>query len=398
MIKSFTLQMPQGIYFGPGQRNKLPELLRRFGGRVLLFSGQHWFSKSGWRERFLELLDPFELLILQCPGGEPEVEGLNALLKQARTFRPDVIVAVGGGSVLDTAKATSGLLPVREKVEDYLEGVGRGLTLERPGVPWIALPTTSGTGAEVTKNAVLKSKALGAKKSLRSPYLLATYALVDPELTVGAPLPLSGIAGMDALTQLVEAFVSRKAASIPRALARQAFPAMLRALRAIPRDPDDLPARTAAAYGAMVSGIALANSGLGAAHGFASGLGGMYDIPHGLICALFIRPALRANAELIREDCALLYTSAVEQGVAAPGAPEAEAAALESGAVDPLQWLIGEIDALFTLYDLPENLKGFAVDAEQIPEIASRSSGSSMSGNPRELSQQEREAMIAELL
>jgi alcohol dehydrogenase class IV len=398
MIKSFTLQMPQGIYFGPGQRNKLPELLRRFGGRVLLFSGQHWFSKSGWRERFLELLDPFELLILQCPGGEPEVEGLNALLEQARTFRPDVIVAVGGGSVLDTAKATSGLLPVREKVEDYLEGVGRGLTLERPGVPWIALPTTSGTGAEVTKNAVLKSKALGAKKSLRSPYLLATCALVDPELTVGAPLPLSGIAGMDALTQLVEAFVSRKAAPLPRALARQAFPAMLRALRGIPRDPDDLQARTAAAYGAMVSGIALANSGLGAAHGFASGLGGMYDIPHGLICALFIRPALRANAELIREDCALLYTSAVEQGVAAPGVPEAEAAALEPGEADPVQWLIGEIDALFTLYDLPENLKGFAVDAEQIPEIASRSSGSSMSGNPRELSQQEREAMIAELL
>ena len=300
--------------------------------------------------------------------------------------------------MLDTAKVTSGLLPVREKVEDYLEGVGRGLTLERPGVPWIALPTTSGTGAEVTKNAVLKSKALGAKKSLRSPYLLATCALVDPELTVGAPLPLSGIAGMDALTQLVEAFVSRKAAPLPRALARQAFPAMLRALRGIPRDPDDLQARTAAAYGAMVSGIALANSGLGAAHGFASGLGGMYDIPHGLICALFISPALRANAELIREDCALLYTSAVEQGVAAPGVPEAEAAALEPGEADPVQWLIGEIDALFTLYDLPENLKGFAVDAEQIPEIASRSSGSSMSGNPRELSQQEREAMIAELL
>jgi alcohol dehydrogenase class IV len=145
----------------------------------------------------------------------------------------------------------------------------------------------------------------------------------------------------------------------------------------------------------MVSGIALANSGLGAAHGFASGLGGLYDIPHGLICALFIRPALRANAELIREDCALLYQSVLERGTPAvaagtPGAPEL--------AADPVQWLIGEIDALFTLYDLPENLKGFAIDTRQIREIARRSSGSSMSGNPRELSQQEREAMIAELL
>jgi len=395
MTKSFTLQMPREIHFGPGERNKLPELLRRFGGRVILFSGQRWFAGSGWRESFLRMLEPFELLTLQCPGGEPEVEGLNALLGEARAFRPDVIVAVGGGSVLDTAKAVSGLLPAREKAEDYLEGVGRGLTLERPGVPWVALPTTSGTGAEVTKNAVLKSKALGAKKSLRSPYLLATYALVDPELTVGAPLSLSGIVGMDALTQLVEAFVSRKAAPIPRALARQAFPGMLEALRAIPRDPDDLQARTAAAYGAMVSGIALANSGLGAAHGFASGLGGLYDIPHGLICALFIRPALRANAELIREDCTLLYESVLERGTPAvaagpPGAPEP--------GVDPVQWLIGEIDALFTLYDLPENLKGFAIDTRQIQEIARRSSGSSMSGNPRELSQQEREAMIAELL
>ena len=387
MIKNFTLQMPQGIYFGPGQRNKLPELLHRFGDRVLLFSGQHWFDKSGWRERFLQLLEPFQLLPVRCPGGEPEVEGMNVLLRQAREFEPDAIVAVGGGSVLDTAKAVSGLLPVREKVEDYLEGVGRGLTLEHPGVPWIALPTTSGTGAEVTKNAVLKSRSLGVKKSLRSPYLLATCALVDPELTLGAPLSLSGTAGMDALTQLIEAFVSRKAAPVPRALARRAFPEMLQALRRIPRNPDDLQARTAASYGAMMSGIALANSGLGAAHGFASGLGGLYDIPHGLICALFIRPALRANAELIRKDCALLLDSAVEQGAAQIGEGE-----------DPVQWLIGEITALFALYDLPEDLKGFAVDAGEIPEIARRSSGSSMSGNPRELSQQEREAMIAELL
>ena len=391
MIKSFILQMPRGIHFGPGERKNLPQLIRPLGSRVLLFSGQHWFSGSGWRDRFLELLEPFQLLSLQCPGAEPEVEGLNALLDQAREFKPDAIVAVGGGSVLDTAKAVSGLLPVTEKVEDYLEGIGKGLTLERPGVPWIALPTTSGTGAEVTKNAVLKSKAHGAKKSLRSAFLLAACALVDPELTVGAPLALSGIAGMDALIQLVEAFVSRKAAPVPRALARQAFPAMLEALRAIPRDPDDLQARTAAAYGAMVSGIALANSGLGAAHGFASGLGGMFDVPHGLICALFIRPVLKANAELIREDCAALLQSAVEQGVA-----DRQAAA--DGAQDPVQWLIGEIDSLFSLYDLPENLKGFAIQSDQVPEIARRSSGSSMSGNPRELSQQEREAMIAALL
>jgi alcohol dehydrogenase class IV len=197
------------------------------------------------------------------------------------------------------------------------------------------------------------------------------------------------MAGMDALVQLVEAFVSRKAAPIPRALARQAFPAMLGALRGIPRDPDDLEARSGAAYGAMVSGIALANSGLGAAHGFASGLGGLFDVPHGLICALFIKPVLRANAELIRDDCAALLQSAVENGLVDAAADRVK---------DPVQWLIGEFDSLSSLYDLPENLKGFAIDAGQVPEIARRSSGSSMSGNPRELSQQEREAMIAAML
>ncbi len=389
-MNNFVLQMPQGIFFGPGEWKKLPELLPRFGRRVLMFSGQRWFSESGWQHRFREVLSSFEVLSLQCPGREPEVEGLNGLLEQARDFKPEVIVAVGGGSVLDTGKAVSGLLPVRDKVEDFLEGIGKGLKLDVPGVPWLALPTTSGTGAEVTKNAVLKSKAHGAKKSLRSPFMLATYALVDPELTVGAPLTLSGIVGMDALTQLVEANLSKKSAPIPRALSRQAFPGMLRALKMIPKDPDDLQARAAAAYGAMCSGIALANSGLGAAHGFASGLGGLYDIPHGLICALFIRPVLRANAEVIREDCRLLYQTALEQGVA-----DKQGAAAQD---DPVQWLIGEIDSLFSVYDLPVNLKGFAVDPGQIPEIAHRSSGSSMSGNPRELPQEEREAIIAGLL
>ena len=396
VMKSFDLQMPPGIYFGPGERNRLRELLPRFGRRVLLLSGRSWFSESGWQEKFREIFESLDLLSLHCPGGEPEVEGLNALLPQARAFQPEVIVAVGGGSVLDTAKAVSGLLPVREKVEDYLEGVGKGLQLPGPGVPWIALPTTSGTGAEVTKNAVVKSAALGVKKSLRSPFLLASCALIDPELTAGAPLPLSGIAGMDALTQLIEAYVSKKAAPVPRALARQAFPVMLRALKRIPEDPDDVQARSDAAYGAMVSGLALANSGLGAAHGFASGLGGLYEIPHGLICAVFIRLVLRANAELIREDLTLLYRSAVEQGIAAQAGTAA--GPTPSGSVDALQWLIAEIDALFALYDLPENLKGFAVDSGRIPEIARRSSGSSMSGNPREISQEEREAMIATLV
>jgi alcohol dehydrogenase class IV len=391
MLKKFVLEMPPAIHFGSGVRVNLGELLPRFGKKVLLCTGQKWFSESGWKDRFLELLAPFQLLELHCPSGEPEVEGLNRLLAEARRFKPDAIVAVGGGSVMDTGKALSGLLSVKEKVEDFLEGIGRGLKISAPGVPWIAVPTTSGTGAEATKNAVLKSKAVGAKKSLRSPFLLAACALVDPELTVDAPLALSGMAGLDALTQLVESYVSKKSAPIPRALAYQAFPIMLQALHSIPEDPADLEARSGAAYGALCSGIALANSGLGAAHGFASGLGGMYDIPHGLICALFIRPVLRANSDLIRADCAALQAAAREQGLL-------DRSEMKMVSADPVQWLIEEFDSLLTLYELPENLKGFAVDSSQVSEIARRSSGSSMSGNPKELSQSERETILCELL
>jgi alcohol dehydrogenase class IV len=398
MLQSFTLEQPPSIFFGAGTRNRLPELIPRFGRRVVLFTGHSWLSRSGWRERLLALLEPFELSVLPCAAGEPVVEEVAGLLDRVRALGPDVIVAVGGGSVLDTAKAVSALLGAAGGVEDYLEGIGRGLQLERAGVPWLALPTTAGTGAEATKNAVLKSRAHGAKKSLRSPHLLASCVLVDPELSVGAPLGLCGASGMDALTQLIESYVSRKAAPIPRALARAAFPVMLSALKAIPRNPEDLDARTAAAFGALCSGIALANSGLGAAHGFASGLGGLYDIPHGLICAVFMRPVLRANAELIRRDCEQLRQAAREYGrqsISAGGESGAEGAA---GHEDAVAWLAGEIEALFELYELPRDLRGLGVDRELIPEIARRSSGSSMSGNPRELSQQERELILAELL
>jgi hypothetical protein len=358
--------------------------LRRQDSRLLLISGSRWLRGSGWEGRIRELLAAFDVQPLDCPAGEPEVEGLRALLDRARAVKPQVIVAVGGGSVLDTAKALAGLLDTQEPIEDYLEGVGRGLPLPAAGVPWVALPTTAGTGAEVTKNAVIRSARLGAKKSLRSPHLLASAVLVDPEFAVGSPLPLTGAAGMDALVQLVESYVSRKAAPVPRALARHAFPVMLAALKAIPRDLQALEPRCGAAYGALCSGTALANAGLGAAHGFASGLGGLYDIPHGLICALFIRPVLRANAEVIRGHIADLRSSA--------GPPA------EKGPADPVEWLVAEFDALFDLYGLPRDLKGFGVDAARVAEIAERSSGSSMSGNPRDLPMRERERMLAALL
>jgi alcohol dehydrogenase class IV len=384
MIRNFTYLQPRAIEFGPGSRSALPGLLGRglAGRRVLLLSGGSWFERSGWRGRFSALLKDFDLHLLTCPPGEPTCEGLAALLSAAREIGPDAILAVGGGSVLDSAKTVSGLLRRDEAVEDYLETVSAApRILSAPGVPWIAVPTTAGTGAEVTRNAVLKSLALGLKRSFRSEQLIAACAVVDPELAAGSPLGLTGTSGMDALVQLVESFVSRKAAPIPRALVLQAFPVLLAALKKMPADLNDTEARTGAAYGALASGLALANSGLGAAHGFASGLGGMFDIPHGLICALFMPRVLRANADLIRADCALLRGTA--------GSP---------GTADAVEWLAGEFETLLELYALPRDLKAFGIPADSVEEIARRSTGSSMSGNPRELSLSERAEMIRGLL
>jgi alcohol dehydrogenase class IV len=285
--------------------------------------------------------------------------------------------------------------------------VGRGLQVPGPGVAWVAVPTTAGTGAEVTKNAVLKATAAEAKKSLRSAYLLASAVVVDPELSLDCPPRLTGVAGMDALTQLVESFVSKKSAPLPRAWARDAFPLMLAALMRLAQDPGDLEARSGAAYGALASGFALANGGLGAAHGFASGLGGVYEIPHGLLCALFIRPVLRANAQLIADDIALLRRTTEERAELfgpAGGLPMGQGIAAErsarppGSAEDAVDWLIEVIDALFARYGLPADLRDYPVDPARIPELARRSSGSSMSGNPRELDQAEREEIIRSLL
>ncbi len=386
-MQPFNLEMPRKIVFGAGSLARLPELVAGQGQRILLCTGTSWFAGSAWKQRVLELLGGCAVSILPLPPGEPESSALDGLLAQARALKPDQILAVGGGSVLDSAKTLSALLPLPGKVEDYLEGVGQGRPVPGPGVPWLAVPTTAGTGAEATKNAVVRAGELGYKRSLRSPHLLAACVLVDPELSRECPLRLTGLSGMDALTQLVESYVSRKATAMTRALARDAFPGTLRALKSLPARLGDLEARSAAAYGALVSGITLANAGLGAAHGFASGLGGMYEVPHGLICALLLRPVLRFNAPAIREDCARLRrsTEELEGGAAGPAA-------------DPVEWLLSEIDGLFRAYGLPEDLKGYGIRSADVPEIARRSSGSSMSGNPVEVPQAERERMLERLL
>jgi alcohol dehydrogenase class IV len=249
-----------------------------------------------------------------------------------------------------------------------------------PCLPWVAIPTTAGTGAEVTKNAVIKAVAKGVKRSMRSAHLLASAVIADPRLTLSLPLEITGTCGLDALVQLVEAFVSRKSTPFVRGIAREAFPGMLAALQGLPRALDSLELRAAASWGALVSGVALANGGLGAAHGFAAAVGGKHDIPHGLLCALFLPPVLEANASVVRDAVADLGNAA---GV--------------SGA-DPVAWLAAEVRALCAAYGLPPDLRGYGVPRRGVEDLVALSQGSSMKGNPRDLSTEEMHSIVSSLL
>ena len=362
----FDLETPGAIYFGIGAIEKLPKVAGGAGSRVLIVSGRKWFSESGWQERFAEALRGSMVERLCCEEGEPSSHSLTAAAASAAGFKPDVIVAVGGGSVLDTAKALSALLRFPAPVERYLEGMDGAIPVPGPGVPWIAMPTTAGTGAEVTKNAVVKSEAQGVKRSMRSPYLLAKAVIVDPQLTFSLPLSTTGASGLDALTQLVEAYVSRGTNPFVQSIVEGAFMPMLDALARLPQSPADPTLRSQASYGALVSGIALANAGLGAAHGFAAAVGGLFDVPHGLACAVFLPLVLAANRQSIRGACARLADRS--------GAPV-------SGA-DSVTWLGERVKELLSAYALPADLRGFRIPAGKIGELADKSSGTSMRNNP----------------
>jgi alcohol dehydrogenase class IV len=372
----FSIEMPPAVHVGPGVLSRLPSALGS-ASRVLVVSGAGWLSSSPWSAELDRLLEGRQVLRAACPAGEPTTETLGCLLEWSAPLRPDALVAVGGGSVLDSAKALAALLSHGGPVQRFLEGVPGSVAVPGPCLPWVAVPTTAGTGAEVTKNAVVRVPSMGVKRSLRSPHLMASCVLADPRLALSLPLAVSGTCGLDALVQLVEAYVSRKSTPFVRSIVGGAFGPLLAALRGIPAAPDSIELRSAACWGALASGIALANGGLGAAHGFAAGVGGSFDIPHGLLCAVFMPPVLRANAEVIR--------SAVGELARAAAASPA----------DPVEWLAAEVRGLLRSYGLASDLRGFSIPAAMVPELAERSLGSSMSGNPRELSAEERRSILS---
>lgn len=295
---SFEFATANRIIFGAGKLNELKNQLKGSTKRVLFVRGNSSDAIPRVREILSAQKIPFEEFALH---GEPTVdlasEGANLALKHGC----DLVIGLGGGSVLDAGKAIAALTTNRGDMFDYLEVIGKGQSLTEKPLRYIAIPTTSGTGSEVTRNAVLESPAHGLKVSLRSPMMLPEIALVDPELTYNLPPAITASSGLDALTQLIEPFVSVKANPMTDAICREGIRVAARSLRKVYEDGMNVSAREDMALASMFGGLALANAALGAVHGFAGPLGGMLHAPHGALCAKLLPLVMEANLKALQE-------------------------------------------------------------------------------------------------
>ena len=371
------------IVFGWGALAELPRHGRAFGSRASLVVGQ-----SARHERAVRAsLESAGVRVdVSRVGGEPTVEDVLGLVARARAAGSEWVVGVGGGSVLDAAKALAALLANPGDPLEFLEVVGRGKPLERPPLPFIAVPTTAGTGAEVTKNAVLASTTHGVKVSLRSDAMLPRLALVDPELTASMPPALTAATGLDALTQVLEPFVSCQANPLTDALSREGLRRGASALRRAFHDGNDRDARTDMALVSLLGGLCLANAKLGAVHGFAGPIGGMFPAPHGAVCARLLPVVVETNVAALRAR--------------APDSPVlgryAELASILTGRVgaspdDAAPWL----HALVSELQVPE-LGRYGLSARDIPAVVEKAQrASSMQGNPIVLTPDELAATLA---
>jgi len=374
------------IVFGRGCAARVGEEAAQFGRRVFVLTGrrgERWaFLGEDLRRRGMDYAT-FAIM------HEPTVTIVEQAVQMAASAGVDVVIGIGGGSVIDAAKAVAAKLPNPGDLLNYLEVIGQGRPLENPSLPCIAVPTTAGTGAEVTRNAVLRSETHGVKVSLRSPTMLPVRAIVDPELTLSVPPEMTAGTGLDALTQLQEAFVSRRANPLTDGLCREGLRRAARSLERAVTHGQDGDAREDMAVASLFGGLALANAGLGAVHGFAGPLGGMVPAAHGMICAALLPDVMAANIRALtgrdpghpsldryRETAVLLIGRA------------------DAAAEDGVAWL----RQLCQRLKVP-SLGGIGFAAAQTAEAVSKAcQASSMKGNPVMLTEEELAAIYRNAL
>jgi alcohol dehydrogenase class IV len=285
------------IVFGPGTAGEVAPAAREMGKRALLVTGRG----AGRASALIRALTASSVECVPFTAtGEPTVDLVRVGARAAREERCDLVIAFGGGSAIDAGKAIAALAANAGDVLDYLEVVGRGQALSRPPLPFIAVPTTAGTGSEVTRNAVLASPEHRVKASLRSPLMLPRLAVVDPELTYDLPPRITASTGLDALTQLIEPYVSSRANPMIDALCLEGIRRAFRSLARACKDGSDREARLDMSLASLFGGLALANAGLGAVHGFAAAIGGAFDAPHGAVCAALLPSVMEMNIRALR--------------------------------------------------------------------------------------------------
>ena len=382
----FEFATAQRIVFGIGKVRELPTLVKGMGRRAALVTGSS-----------AERITPVFQALKDCGANpaafsikdEPTTERMAGLARQAREQGCDFVVAFGGGSVIDTGKAIAALLTNTRNLMDYLEVIGKGEPLTEEPAPCIAIPTTAGTGAEVTCNSVLLSREHKVKVSMRHPKMLPTVALVDPELSVSMPPEVTASTGLDAFTQLLEAFVSIKANPLTDGICREGLEKAARALPRAYAQGDDLEAREEMALASLFGGLALANAGLGAVHGFAGPLGGMFAAPHGMVCASLLPAIFAANIRALEERGGGIPVLKKYREVAriVTGDRKAEPD-------DGLQWVKNLSMQMFV-----PGLEDFGISESDFPAIVEKAkNASSMKGNPIQLTDEELTKILADSL
>jgi alcohol dehydrogenase class IV len=378
------------IVVGPGSAAELPGLLAGVGRRALLVMGRGAAARGGpAAELARRLLDAGLVGATFAAGGEPDIAAVEEATRVAREAGCDMAIGIGGGSALDTAKAVAALAANHGGALDYMEVVGAGRQLERPALPVVAVPTTAGTGSEVTRNAVVAAPQFRAKASIRHPSMLPWLALVDSTLTYDLPPSVTAGSGLDALTQLIEPYVSRRAQPISDGLCLEGITRTAWALRRAYRQPDDAAAREAMSIASLLSGLALANAGLGAVHGIAAPLGGAYPAPHGAACAALLPHVTAVNIRALRRRD--------PDGPALPRYARAAEALLGRGGATPddlvtaLRELVAELGI--------QPLGTYGLTDEGVPELAAQAAqASSTRANPIDLEVEELAEAIAAAL
>jgi alcohol dehydrogenase class IV len=379
------------IVFGPGQISKIGSLAADMGKRALIAVGGS--NESDATNRAAPLVDFLAKSgvesVTYLVSHEPTVDVARQGLKLATECACDLVIGFGGGSSVDTGKAVAALLTNPGDIYDYLEVIGKGKSLSNPSAPFIAIPTTSGTGAEVTRNAVLGAPEKSVKVSLRSPYMLPRVALVDPELTHSMPPAVTASTGLDALTQLIEPYVSNQSNPMADALSKEGMPRAARSLQRAYENGSDAQAREDMSLASLFGGLALANAKLGAVHGIAAPFGGMFPAPHGATCARLLPFVMEINHRSLKKRMPDSVYLQRYQDVAQilTGNPKATIQ-------DGVQWVFDVCSALHV-----PGLGSYGFTEKDFPDLIQKSSvASSMQGNPIKLLPEELEEIFQRAL